>query len=72
MFHGGGGYDWDTVYNMPIWLRRFTFTQLNEHFENERKELEKQRRGSENLTNKTQIAKPPTVDPTYVTKAPKK
>ena len=21
VFHGQGGYDWETVYNMPIWLR---------------------------------------------------
>lgn len=33
VFNGGGGYDWATVYNMPIWLRRFTFRKLKEHFE---------------------------------------
>jgi hypothetical protein len=33
VFHGQGGYDWETVYNMPIWLRRFTFNKLKEHYE---------------------------------------
>ena len=28
VFHGKGGYDWHTIYNMPIWLRRFTFNQI--------------------------------------------
>ena len=33
VFHGQGGYDWETVYNMPIWLRRFTFHKLQEYYE---------------------------------------
>ena len=32
MFHGKGGYDWHTVYNMPIWLRRFTFSKIQDFF----------------------------------------
>ena len=33
VFHGGGGYDWDTLYSMPIWLRNFTFKKISDHFE---------------------------------------
>ena len=33
VFHGNGGYDWDTVYNMPIWLRKFTFLKIKEFYE---------------------------------------
>jgi uncharacterized protein YydD (DUF2326 family) len=33
VFHSQGGYDWETVYNMPIWLRRFTFNKLKEYYE---------------------------------------
>lgn len=33
MFHGQGGYDYATVYNMPIWLRKFTFNKLKEWYE---------------------------------------
>ena len=36
VFHGKGGYDWHTVYNMPIWLRRFTFQQMNNYYEEEK------------------------------------
>lgn len=33
MFHGQGGYDWETVYNMPIWLRKYTFKRLKDYYE---------------------------------------
>ena len=37
VFHGQGGYDWDTIYNMPIWLRKFTFNKIDEHYRNQNK-----------------------------------
>jgi hypothetical protein len=33
VFHGQGGYDWETVYNMPIWLRKFTFNRMKKHYD---------------------------------------
>jgi len=33
VFHGQGGYDWDTIYNMPIWLRKFTFNKIKEYYD---------------------------------------
>jgi hypothetical protein len=33
VFHGQGGYDWETIYNMPIWLRKFIFHKMKEHYE---------------------------------------
>lgn len=33
VFHGQGGYDWETIYNMPIWLRKFTFNRMKEYYE---------------------------------------
>ena len=33
IFHGNGGYDYNTIYNMPIWLRNFTFNKLKEHYQ---------------------------------------
>jgi hypothetical protein len=33
VFHGQGGYSWEIVYNMPIWLRKFTFNKMREHYE---------------------------------------
>ena len=33
VFHGQGGYDWETIYNMPIWLRKFIFHKMKEHYD---------------------------------------
>jgi len=33
VFHGNGGYDWNTVYNMPLWLRKFTFNEIKNYHE---------------------------------------
>lgn len=40
VFHGKGGYDWETVYNMPIWLRRFTFNEIQNYYDEEKKSYE--------------------------------
>ena len=36
VFYGKGGYDWHTVYEMPIWLRKFTLSKIVDHYEAER------------------------------------
>ena len=28
VYHGGGGFDWHTIYNMPIWLRKLTYNKI--------------------------------------------
>ena len=33
IFHGKGGYDFKTVYNFPIWLRKYTFKEIKEHYD---------------------------------------
>ena len=40
VFHGKGGYDWHTVYNMPIWLRRFTFNEIQKFYADEKSSYE--------------------------------
>jgi hypothetical protein len=42
VFHGKGGYDWHTVYNMPIWLRRFTFIEIQKFYQEEKESYENQ------------------------------
>ncbi len=42
VFHGKGGYDWHTVYNMPIWLRRFTFLEIQKFYQEEKESIENQ------------------------------
>jgi hypothetical protein len=32
VFHGKGGYDYDTIYNMPIWLRNYTFNKIKDWY----------------------------------------
>ena len=53
IFHGKGGYDYPTVYNMPIWLRKFTFFEIQKFYDNEKKEYEKasKGKGETNLLN---------------------
>jgi len=41
LFHGKGGYDWNTVYNMPIWLRKFIFHEINQYYKKESEEIKK-------------------------------
>lgn len=40
VFHGKGGFDWHTVYNMPIWLRNLTFIKI-QNFYKEQNEASK-------------------------------
>jgi len=35
VFHGKGGYDYETVYNLPIWLRKYTFSEIQKYYEAE-------------------------------------
>lgn len=41
IFHGKGGYDWNTVYEMPRWLRQFTFNKIKEFYDKEAEEHNK-------------------------------
>ena len=40
IFHGKGGYDYETIYNMPVWLRKFTFSEIKKFYDDERKQYE--------------------------------
>lgn len=74
LFHGQGGYDYDTVYNMPIWLRKFTFNKLKDWYnkKNEKKESQANQIDMVN-PDKSKIPTRPTINPpTYITKASKK
>lgn len=71
VFNGQGGYQWETVYSMPIWLRRFTFETLREYYD-KKAEAEKSQKTLENQSK--EIAKPGIApkQPTYTAKAPTK
>ena len=58
---------------MPIWLRRFTFNKLKEHYDKQNEEAEKQQNMLSNK-GKGDISRPNRApkQPTYTAKAPKK
>jgi hypothetical protein len=59
---------------MPIWLRKFTFETLKEHYEKQAEEMNKQQSMLKNTNNKD-VSRPnitPAKQPTYTSKAPKK
>lgn len=41
VFHGKGGYDFLTIYNMPIWLRKFTYNEIRKFYKEEKEESER-------------------------------
>ena len=65
VFHGKGGFDYDTVYNMPIWLRNFTFKKMNDYYEEEAKQYKK------GTPSKSMPKGPAIRKPSYTTKARK-
>jgi hypothetical protein len=71
VFHGNGGYDYNTVYNMPLWLRNYTFSKLQDWYNHKNKNPNED--SWVNGTAKEEASKNKKVKvPTYVTKASKK
>ena len=61
VYHGKGGFDWHTVYNMPIWLRKFTYKRIVDFVEN-KNEQQKSQASTNSKAGKTRsinFAKPP-------------
>ena len=56
VFHGKGGYDWNTIYEMPRWLRQFTFNKINDFYKKESEEYE--RASSKGGKNKSILVDP--------------
>ena len=57
VYHGGGGFIHSEVYNMPVWLRRFHITKINEHVEKQNKEQRKAQ-GNEQVGDDKKILGP--------------
>jgi hypothetical protein len=49
-FHGKGGYDWNTIYNMPRWLRLFTYNKIKEFYDKENEANENTSKGGGNTS----------------------
>lgn len=69
VFHGNGGYTWDDVYNMPIWLRRFTFNKINDFYDRKNK-AEKEAFDNAKGIQRATIDRPD-IKPSYTVKASK-
>ena len=54
VFHGGGGFQHLEVYNMPIWLRKFHISKINEWNRQQKEEMEKAKKKSNIPSNKVQ------------------
>ena len=50
-YHGNGGFTFFEVYNMPIWLRKFNISRINEHLKKEEEAVQKAR-GESNIGDK--------------------
>ena len=73
VFHGKGGYDWETVYNMPLWLRKFTWHKIHEWYEKENSQNSTQNNINESIANmKAAGAVNQQPIPDYVMRASKK
>ena len=59
VFYGNGGYDWETVYNMPIWLRRFTFNEIQKHYSEEKQSYENKGDGTKTVIDSDGKVKAP-------------
>lgn len=72
VFNGQGGYDYNTIYNMPIWLRKFTLNKIHKYYKKQAEQLEEVKNKGK-TTFKTK-AKKPNVKPslTYNAKTPSK
>jgi hypothetical protein len=71
VFHGKGGYDYNTIYNMPIWLREYTFHKLKDFYNQENKNPNEDSWVQGNVKEEASKNKQIQV-PTYITKASKK
>ena len=74
-FYGQGGYTWETVYEMPLWLRRYTYNNVAKST----KEMHEAMYGKKKGDNQTVIdptkplnAEQRTKVPAYTVRGPKR
>ena len=55
-FYGQGGYSWTEVYDMPLWLRKFVYTKIKDHYDKKAEQTKKVKEG--NNPNKVNMINP--------------
>lgn len=58
IWHGEGRWDWDTIYNMPIFLRKFYIKQINTILHAREIAAEQHANKQKNLNRRTQTNSP--------------
>lgn len=58
VYHGGGGFIWSEVYDMPITTRRFHIRKINEFNEKQKEEFDK-------VNGKNQKLEPSSKNPVF-------
>jgi len=53
LWHGEGRWDWDTIYNMPIFLRKFYIKQVNAIIQERIDRAEQQQKQKSRTTTKS-------------------
>jgi hypothetical protein len=63
VFHGGGGFQYYDVYNMPIWLRTFHSQKISDFNKKQNDENEKAQKRASSNSNQVQR---PNINPSSV------
>ena len=63
VFHGGGGFQYYDVYNMPIWLRTFHSQKISDFNKKQNDESEKAQKRASSNSNQVQR---PNINPSSV------
>lgn len=74
VYHGQGGFPYDTVYNMPIQYRKYHILKINEFLEKKAETEKKAADGSKSPSSDKNVHKPNIPQANFSTnvKAPKK
>ena len=77
VFLGKGGYSWEIVYHMPIWLRKFTYKTMFDFYEKQQEAANEANNRGKVVTANKPLAKPGIANsskatPTYTSKVSKK
>jgi len=54
VFHGKGEYNFQSVYNLPIWLKKYIYKEITDHYAEEKKQYENVKSGGKG--NKTLVS----------------
>lgn len=58
VFYGKGGYSFDLLYEMPIWLRHFIYRKLVEYYQQEQESIEEAKKGRSPRAPKSKVRVP--------------